>query len=370
MIHIALDTSIYRKKPRLDSPEFRALFFLAKNGCICLHVPYFVEKEFTSYIENEQRVKVDSTIKSLNKIQNYHEQGTHTKNLVELSQYLIDNKKEIINERSESFINWLSHMGAIRYGLSEAETKQALDAYFYGEAPLKEPKVRKDIPDSFIFQTLLKIQEKESIQVVVHDGALFDACKNEGMVCYKELNEFIEDKGVKECLQGKIKGNILNSFSEYISKYLEDNSNTVLDKIEALLLNDDYRLLSGDNMPGESNEIYVSGVDYPDSLIFDTDIEYYGDGLFAVGFEACIEFTYEYAVHRSEIYDYDREKYCIEGLNDHYFNVETTDNFKFSGRVELEYDISLQDIKSVKELFQVLSEPSITIDDLDGFTIN
>ena len=81
MIHLVLDTSIYRQKPRLDSPEFKTLNYLSEKECIKIHVPFFVEKEFYSYLEIEQENKLDATIRSLNSIINYQVVGMVTKNL-------------------------------------------------------------------------------------------------------------------------------------------------------------------------------------------------------------------------------------------------------------------------------------------------
>ncbi len=54
----------------------------------------------------------------------------------------------------------------------------------------------------------------------------------------------------------------------------------------------------------------------------------------------------------------------------HYFNVETTDEFIFSGRIELDYDIELESIDSIAELLTSLSEPEVTIEELDEFEVN
>jgi len=71
LIHVALDTTFYREKPRLNSPEFKALVFLVKNKCICLHIPFIVENEFRSHLEIDQKQKVDTAISTLQKICEY-----------------------------------------------------------------------------------------------------------------------------------------------------------------------------------------------------------------------------------------------------------------------------------------------------------
>ncbi len=370
MIHVALDTSIYRNKPRLNSPEFKALVFLAKNECLCLHIPFFVENEFKSQIEIEQQKRVESVLAILNKICGLTEQlGTKTSDLINVIQNLCDTKSEIVEESGNIFIQWASEINAIRYGIDEEETIDALSAYFKGQPPLKEPKVRKDIPDSFIFQSLLRMHKKNHMHVVVEDTKLRGACFLDGMTCYKNLSIFIESEEVKRLLQGKIDSDVLGALESEISEFLNNNRALLIDRIEEKLLSESYNMISGDLIPGESNEIYVSGVDKPHEIEFSDNVEHYGDSLFVVDFSAKVEFLYEYAVYKSEAYELDPKKYYLESLNEHYFNVETTDEFIFRGRIELGYDIDLESIGSVAELIVSLSEPALSIEELDGFEI-
>lgn len=329
----------------------------------------FVENEFKSQIEIEQKKRVESALATLNNICRLTEPGTKTSDLVNVIQSLFDTKGEIVEERGNIFIQWASEINAIRYSLDKKETADALSAYFKGNPPLKEPKIRKDIPDSFIFQSLLRIHEKDHMHVVVEDSKLRDACFSAGMICYKDLSTFIESEEIKLLLQGKIDSDVLGALESQISEFLNNNRYLLIDRIEKKLLSDEYNMISGDHIPGESNEIYVSGVNEPQEIEFIGDIEHYGDSLFVVYFRAKVEFIYEYGVHRSDVHELNPKKYYFEYLNDYYFNVETTDEFIFDGRIELDYDIDLESIGSVSELLASLSEPTLTIEELDEFVI-
>jgi len=370
VIHVALDTNIYRKKPLLDSPEFKALSFLAKNKCVCLHIPFFVENEFKSHIEIEQKKKVESVLSTLNKICGSTVFGPSTSDLSGVIQNICDTKDILVEERGNHFVQWASELNAKRYGIDEKETAAALSAYFAGNPPLKEPKIRNDIPDSFIFQSLLHIHDKDHVHIVVEDRNLREACNSAGMTCYKELSSFIESEEIKLLLQGKVDSDVLGALESQISEYLNNNRSLLIDRIEKKLLSDEYNMISGDYIPGESNEIYVSGVDKPYEIEFTDNIEHYGDSLFVVDFHAKVELTYEFAVYKTDAYELDPKKYYFEDLNDHYFNVETTDVFIFGGRIELDYDIDLESISSVSELLTSLSEPELAIEELADFEIN
>jgi hypothetical protein len=303
---------------------------------------------------------------------NYEDVGTQTSKLNKLLNHLQKHKDKIVKERKNSFINWLTHLHANRYDLTEDDSKKSLDAYFQGKLPFKEPKVRKDIPDSFIYHQILKIhsEHRDDLHIVVEDGNLREACEESGIICHKELKEFIELDAVQLSLQNKVIDDNLKEVNTAIEAYIKKNSEQITEKVESLLLSDEYETIHGDQIPGESNEIYVSGAYRPYSIELISDVEHYGDGLFVIGFSASVELTYEYPVYRSEVHELDRDKYYIECLNDHYFNVETTDEFSFEGRIELEYNLDLEAIRSIEDLLKALVEPSITISELDEFQIN
>ncbi|MEQ8426319.1 MAG: PIN domain-containing protein [Gammaproteobacteria bacterium] len=371
MIHVVLDTNIYREKPRLDSAEFKTLVHLSNNNCIRIHVPFFVEKEFCSHLEIEQAKHVDSAIRSIKSILNYDDSGETTEELNEKLQYLIDNKETIVKERSGSFINWLDSIHAERYELTLDKTSNALDAYFEGKSPLPEPKIRKHIPDSFIYQDILEIKGQfgDDAHAVIGDKNLRNACENEGLDCSESLIEFLKLDEIKDCISNALINDNYEAINNHVLNYVSENQNLFIDKVEELLLSDDYRLISGDMIPGEMNEIWVSGADRPIDIEFDELIEYYGNGLFVLDFRSSVEFIYEYPVHRHDISSFDTDKYYIQPHNEYYFNVETTDLFNFIGKIELEYDINFENIDNIQGLLQSLTDPEIIINDLDEFEI-
>jgi len=372
MIHVILDTSIYRGKPRLDSPEFKALGYLAKKGCVCIHVPYIVKHEFESYLYHEHVKKIDKTIGSLSGLIGYKKANELVPDLSQALETIKENKEELYEETKEEFTEWLDSVGATTYDFSGAEAQDALNAYFYGKAPLKQPKNRNDIPDSFIYQSVKSLHGKygDSLHFVVNDGNLRGSCEADGVTVYESLSDFIDIDEAKACLKNALIEVHKGAVSQQLMQYVQANADGILDRIESLLLGDEYRLIYGDSVPGESNEIYVSGVDKPHSLSIIDGVEHYGEGLFVLYFTAIVEFTYEFAVHRSEAFDLDRKKYYVEYLNRHYSNVETTDEFRFSGRLELEYGGDFGVITSRDELLQALHDPRITISELEDFEIN
>ena len=67
MIHLVLDTNVYRKNSKLNTTDFRTLAKLVELRCLELHVPYIVEREFSTYLEQQQRQNVKDLTRSLSK---------------------------------------------------------------------------------------------------------------------------------------------------------------------------------------------------------------------------------------------------------------------------------------------------------------
>lgn len=61
MLHVVLDTSVYRANPRRNSPPFRALTRLAHAGKVQIHLPDLVKREFLS----QQYERVAAELKDL-----------------------------------------------------------------------------------------------------------------------------------------------------------------------------------------------------------------------------------------------------------------------------------------------------------------
>lgn len=136
-----------------------------------------------------------------------------------------------------------------------------------------------------------------------------------------------------------------------------------------MLLSDEYRIISGEKVPGESNEIYVSLVDRPHSIEYE-EVEYFGGSLFIVYFGSLVELTYEFPAFHYDAYDLDRDKYYIEYIDKNFMQIETTDEFRFTGRVELDFDVELAGIHDIDELMRKLKEPEVTVSELEEFEIN
>jgi len=64
MINLIIDTNIYRKNPRLDNNEFKALEKLANAKILKLQIPYVIQREFQTQQRELCKSELDKSLSS------------------------------------------------------------------------------------------------------------------------------------------------------------------------------------------------------------------------------------------------------------------------------------------------------------------
>lgn len=370
MIHLVLDTSIYRKCPRLNSREFSLLSDMINAGHVVLHVPHVVEREFSSELEHRQEEKLNQAKVRITKALEFEPLGPKSTQLSLSLQRLKGDLDGLVLERTAAFSDWLNEHKAMRHPITLDQSQRALNAYFSGDPPLKQPKSRKDIPDAFIFHQILDMQTcyQSDLNVVVEDGALRSACENAGICCWSTLLEFIVSPAVQEFYAETMIEKHKSESLERVREIATDRKQDVASRLEEVLLSDQYAMLYGGSLPGGSGEIYLSGINTPHSIEID-DVEYIGSTVFLATMHAQVELMYEFSMDIFDALELDSDKYSTSPLNKHYVDVETTDTFQFSGRLELEFTKPETEIGSLSDLKALLRKPTIVVSELQDFEV-
>ena len=369
MIHLVLDTNVYRKNSKLNTTDFRTLAKLVNQRCLELHVPYIVEREFSTYLEQQQRQNVKDLTRSLSKILHFQIPSSFSDDLRKFIQLTNDNVDSISGEPAVAYENWLVQINAVRHPITQEQSQNALEAYFNGGPPLKHPKVRKDIPDSLIFQQILHLKDAcSSLCVIAEDKALKAACEQASIECYLDTESFFGSATIKECLLQIKNKEEEDDTKDFGRKFVHQNLSKITEVLEEALLSSDNSVLSGESIPGENQEIYISGVYTPQDIEID-NIEIEEDAFIWIDVSARVELTYEYPVWIHDAYDMVPPKFYISPLNDHYHEVETTDTFKFRATIELDYSDTNSLSKSIVQQNTLLKDPTISVINLWEFEV-
>ncbi|TXL64342.1 PIN domain-containing protein [Zeimonas arvi] len=164
--HVVLDTNIYRKSPKRTDLAFLALERLAKAGLLHLHLPYVVEREFQTQQVTQYKKEVDAAVGGLESLIKKGVGPAQLATVEGMLNTLKGTAPALLSDVEQALPNWVVGIGGSRHAITEAQATLAMEAYFLGSAPLKAPKVRDDIPDSFIFQMIADLAKKHTPLVV------------------------------------------------------------------------------------------------------------------------------------------------------------------------------------------------------------
>ena len=134
-----LDTSVYRRSPRIDSSDFTVLSGLPKAGQIRLHIPYVVERTFATELERIQRSRIEKAIGALSRALDFPSHRSQTSKLAAQLANFESALPQLAAERSAAFLDWLDEIGAVRDQLALDQALKAMEAYFTGASKGTDP---------------------------------------------------------------------------------------------------------------------------------------------------------------------------------------------------------------------------------------
>lgn len=362
-----MDTNIYRDNPSRDNLHFKALEKLSKAGVIRLHIPYVVMREFQTQqreIYSKDLAKATSGLLSLSKKQ----LDTDILDKLKALKNELDNESENILSNAENQITqWANNIGANLNPLCIDQANAALEAYFQGKPPLKSIKVREDIPDSFIVQSIYKLNtENSGIHVVTGDVKVRDAfSEEENISAYNRLTDFIES----DLIQDKLKdidfisniGPIVDAIQKYEheeAEMLSFISNNIGEKIAR-------KTFSDYSIPDDNHEASINSYGEAENIELDfSKIAYYGNGQFGIPFSLKIIVLANYYIFKPDYYcmDHEREHVpLVADHNDHYYEAEDEFGLNVHGLVSITVD---RDNINLDEFSQSIVGDGIEIDEI------
>lgn len=369
---MVLDTNIYRDDPKRQKLPFKAFERLVLAESVTLYVPYVVEREF----QTQQRKKYDgdlkSTLSGLSALSNFSE-NTSSETLRKIPGWykeLTEASGQILADAENEIIEWFDKVQAIRVPVCGTQAHNALEAYFQGEPPFKEPKVRSDIPDSFIARSVEKINaENGEVHFVVNDKKLGDSFEGRTVEIYETLSEFIESDFIqKELFDLDVLENYAG-IKKAIRKF-EKETGTI-----SAVLNKDvgekivWSTLEDTPTLDENNEATINSYYEPKNIKINYDeMAYFGDGEFGIPFSLTIDVQAYYYIYKADYYSHYGEGNgpSVTDHNDHYYEAEEDFNVAVKGAIKL--SVIKDKLPKIKD-FSFIDEKSIEIADISSVEI-
>lgn len=346
---LILDTNIYRKNPRRDNLPFSALSRLCKADVIQLYVPYVILREFQTQQSIQCKKHLAAVVSAARSLENQPGiPADLSPQLDQLISQLSAREGEIASATEAYFLDWAKDNKAIVFDLSAAQAQSAMEAYFVGDAPLKEPKIRNDIPDAMIFHAVRELASLP-LTFVCEDGNLRSACTEiAGVGVFSSLAEFIESAGVQEEIKELDVIQRIDPIVDALEKFEDDTSeftSTVRNKVGEALM---WKKIESRSIPDDNHEATISGYSEPEEIELNFgEAAYFGGGEFGIPFRAILQVEGFYYLFKGDVYRADERSVSLSDHNDHYYEAEESFNIVVEGLVKVictREDIDIDDI--------------------------
>jgi len=309
MLHVVIDTSIFRNDPSRKQVAFKAIERLAKHKRLTLHIPYYVAQEFISQQVDEFNGYLQQITDGIN--------GFERKRLSEEATYQTNKLSEefklyadyIRHLATSEFHEWMSEVDAQLHAISDSHGRRVAEDYFAGVPPFKSKKNRKDIPDAFIWHTILDLcQEYDEIHFISGDNAFFEACAAVNNVrYYKSIKDFLSSDACRAMMPEVNAREYIKSFGY---NHL-NNTNVLLQnifnhQIGSFIL---HSKVKSSGIPSVDGEATIRSLSEANNIIIlAEEIQYYGEGLFIIPFLTFIGTTLTYLIQRGDYFSLSRHR--------------------------------------------------------------
>lgn len=372
MIHVVLDTNIYRANPSRDNLHFKALEKLSKAGSLRLHIPHVVLREFQTEqraIYSEDLVQVMSGLSGLSRKlldKDVLQKLDATKAKLEAE------SENILSSAESQIIKWADEIGAEPHALCLDQASLALEVYFQGKSQLQPEKPRENIPDIFIVRSIYKLNSTiNGIHVVAADGKIRETFSDEETIAtYKGLADFIESKLIQDELKEiDLIGNIgpLGAAARACEDKSPDILNFLSGNIGEAITG---KAFSDPSIRDDNHEAQVSSYREAEDIELDfSKISYFGNGQFGIPFDLKIEALGIYHIFKSDYYCLDSEYEVVPSVQDHnshYFRAEENFELCVSGLVSFKID---RNNINLKDFSKCIVEGSYKIDEISDIRL-
>lgn len=175
-IPLIIDSSIYKQIPKLNSPLFIQLIKYIRLNIFELYIPEIVENEYLTWIRKESQEAYDTVVKATESLNKYYEDenimGFELK--YNFAASVAGNQiNEILKKIFDNWRKFKINTNATILPINNNHGKIVMDAYFYGKTPFKSVKNRADIPDAFIYYSMLDLLKRNKRIVFISQDKEF-----------------------------------------------------------------------------------------------------------------------------------------------------------------------------------------------------
>ena len=364
MIRLVLDTTAFHQNSTLKGQDFKLIGTLSASGALKLFLPYVVEKEFLAQQKTSCHDQIEAVARAVKTLSQRTLAKEQAEWLAAVDSKIEEHKSALLSADENNLNDWLGTIKAERVAVCGEQALGALNAYFHGTPPLKAPKEKKHIPDSFVFQAIRKIASVgEEVAFISGDAQLREAAKRIPRVrVFENLNTFAQSSEIQApILQEAEKQKI-----ERIKTCLPTNpvavkalSEAVKAKIGEKLV---WKKVGADEYGYDESDSTITSYDDAHEPSFNwKELLYYGDGSFSLPFTAKVGVLITYYIFKTDWYCMDNDAPSVTDHNDYYFEAQRDAQVSVEGILSFSV---WDDIAPDDE--DVVSEESVEIDSIES----
>lgn len=195
-IPIMIDSSVLKQIKKLNSPLMKQLIKYTRIGKFQLYLSEIIENEYLTWITKEAKIAYEKIVSASEALAQYSDEssimGSHLK--LNMTATMAGHEiNTILKNIAENWKRFKENTNAIILPIKENHGQLVMDAYFKGDAPFKEAKYRNDIPDAFIYFSILEIRKKhDHVVFISRDKEFVKHIQNNKIVIFESLNELFE----------------------------------------------------------------------------------------------------------------------------------------------------------------------------------
>lgn len=342
VINLLIDTNAFREINLSKSNLVKRLKRLQHDKKLIIHIPEIIIQEYSIAQESSTRKSLKQLGKAISEMLKLPVLSSFDSTLNDLKVKIKNEKKMILDFSKNHLQDWMNSSGAVFHPIKDHHGAKVMNDYFSGSHPYREIKCRIDIPDSFIWQVVKDISDKDSnLQVITPDKGMNKACKSRKITVYENLREFLSSEFITSVEFDSRADQAKRNIIQYLDKWgsLDDD---FIEQISESLAEELYATsVKGDSILDDNKEGNIEYVESINDLKFDTSsIEYYSHGLFTIPFIAELDTKIESYVFKQEFNLLDESRMAnvfIEDWNKHFYRVQENFDVIVNGLLEFNF---------------------------------
>ena len=225
-IPLILDSTVYKQVPKLNSQLFKVLTQYTRISVFKLYIPEIIEKEYITWVRAEAQAAYDKVISATESLNKFRDEsfilGAAFAFSITASTAHSD-ANGVLKKVMQNWNDFKIKTNAVGLSIAEQHGAQVMSSYFSGEIPFSKIKNRLDIPDAFIYQSLLDLtKNNENIVFISSDKNFIQKIKSEKITCFESLTQLFSSEQYKlnESFFAELD---VNSRGSALIKFFEDD---------------------------------------------------------------------------------------------------------------------------------------------------